>query len=329
MPFIDRLLGRTPGDGGDARIELAQRRGLARAPLPARADTPSPPPPPPAPDHKPALPTSFGATFLAKVSQRPSDVITELRRPEVIAELLLVAAPFAAAWALRRRAWRTRSFYCTLNVSLNSFCPSTRRFTFRTVREESAHAMLPPGGADDLIAAARLASAADSFIVPLASGPRWVINNAVLNRLSEQFAGGTLTRDVLGPAGPSAVRCAPYVLCLTAEPAGVARESKVRAMLARRDALLALATAPPPFGGDAGVLLDAPWQLQRFDLVCELARKWSVGAQLSRAEETALPHAVQAARAAARKAFSPPRSDDTHTQREDSPFVTFELCVPL
>ena len=63
--------------------------------------------------------------------------------------------------------------------------------------------------------------------------------------------------------------------------------------------------------------------------VCELARKWSVGAQLSRAEETALPHAVQAARAAARKAFSPPRSDDTHTQREDSPFVTFELCVPL
>ena len=159
--------------------------------------------------------------------------------------------------------------------------------------EEPVRRLLPPGGKDDLEAAARRASERDSFIVPLAPGARFVVGTAVLNALSQHFAAAALKRDVLGPAGPAAVICAQYAFCLTAEPVGVARASKVRALLMRRDALLALATTPPQ---TADIELEAPFYRQRFELMRELARRWSVDAHLSSVEEAALPESVREAR---------------------------------
>ena len=252
------------------------------------------------------LPSSFVAAMLAKLTQ-PDKLITELRRPEVAAEILLLAAPIGMTWAVRRRAWQSRQLYCTLNVSLNSFCPKSRRFGFRTVREEPVLSVLPQGGAEQLTDAAQRATAEQNFIVPLERGDRFIVNNAVMSAVSQQFAAAALKRDILGPAGDAAVHCEPYVLVLTAEPLGVARMGKVRAMLARRGALLALAgevqerprvklasqASPNDADSLSRIVLEEHWHVDRYILMRKLARRWLLDVELTDKENDALPYLTQ------------------------------------
>ena len=238
-------------------------------------------------------------------------------------------------------------------MSLNSFCPTTKRFRFRTVREEPARSLLPQGGKEELVAAAQKATAADSFIVPLDRSPRFLIGNAVLNAISQQFSAATLKADILGSAGPAAVHCAPYVAVLTSEPVGVARMSKVRVMLTKRDTMLAMAELPErprvrlvgpnlsmgngysssgmASGSDADradVELEEHWHMQRYRLMRELAIRYAVDAQLTDREEDSLPHEVRMKRFEKIRVL-PEGSDQLNGMLRESPFIQFELCTEL
>ena len=103
-------LSRSRGQKAEAEQTSSVPSTLMQEPKP-KTTIATPPPP------KSDLQTSFHATFLAKLS-RPTEMVNELQRPEVIAELMLVSSPFLIAWLLRRRSWANRDFLTTINVSI-------------------------------------------------------------------------------------------------------------------------------------------------------------------------------------------------------------------
>ena len=186
-------------------------------------------------------------------------------------ELLTAAAFTLVGWFLgarrARASWRKREFFDRVNFSLNSLgepaatpdgAPGPRTLRIRTLAEMHAgDVFLNTAARDAVVAAARRTTAEDPTL-PLPEGDYWFYLNAVLNELSEQFAAGTLRRD-LGLE----VRCEPYLIALTCEAAGAMRTRKVRAMVMRRDALLNLPAAVPAF--------ESPTHTTRWDTLNKLA----------------------------------------------------------
>ena len=184
-------------------------------------------------------------------------------------ELLTAAAFTLVGWFFgRRRAranWRKREFFDRVNFSLNSLGepaagpdgePGPRTLRIRTLAEMNAgDVFLNTAARDAVTAAARGTTAADPTL-PLPREDYWFHLNAVLNELSEQFAAGTLRRD-LGYD----VRCEPYLVALTCEAAGAMRTRKVRAMVVRRDLLLNLPADPPAFEAPSHV---TRWETLQF-----------------------------------------------------------------
>ena len=81
-----------------------------------------------------------------------------------------------------------------------------------------------------------------SPLVPISRDDSWFYLNSVLNELSEQFAEGLIRREAGRPT--EAVR---LLICLTNECDGDVRTRKIRAMVIRRDLLLALPEEAPKF----------------------------------------------------------------------------------
>ena len=171
-------------------------------------------------------------------------------------ELLTAAAFTLVGWFFGRRrakaSWAKREFFDRVNFSLNTLSdpgppgdggePGPRTLRIRTLAEMNAgDVFLNSAARDAVTAAARKTTVADPTL-PLPREDYWFHLNAVLNELSERTAGGTLRRD-LGLD----VRCGTYLVALTCEAAGAMRTRKVRAMVMRKDALLALPADPPRF----------------------------------------------------------------------------------
>jgi hypothetical protein len=157
----------------------------------------------------------------------------------------LVAGLFAAAaWYVgNRRAhakWRRREFLDRLNVSMNLLIDG--RLQIRTLLEKSCQdVFLNSAAVEAVVTASKRTTAADP-ILPLPKDDYWYFLNAVLNDVAEQFAEGTVKRDLGLPVNRGL-----YLMCLTFETAGELRTRKVRAMMVRKDVLLNLPEETPKF----------------------------------------------------------------------------------
>lgn len=172
----------------------------------------------------------------------------------------LVAALFAvAAWYIGyRRAyakWRRREFLDRLNVSLNLLIEG--RLQIRTLLEKSCQEVfLNSAAVEEVMTASKRTTATDP-ILPLPKADYWYFLNAVLNDVAEQFAEGTVKRDLGLP-----VTRGQYLMCLTFETAGEMRTRKIRAMLVRKEVLLNLPAETPQF--------DSPHHITRWQTLQQM-----------------------------------------------------------
>ena len=144
------------------------------------------------------------------------------------------------------RDWSRQEFFDRIIVTLNVFADDTLKI--RTVMERSLAEMFPNPVAVDKVLAAAKRCTVDTPVLPLAPKDRWYLLNYVLNAVAEQFADGQVRQDAGVPV--ATIR---YALFLTCEVVGGDRIRKVRAMLVRREHLVAF---PYP---DSLPVLENPW----------------------------------------------------------------------
>lgn len=139
-----------------------------------------------------------------------------------------------------RQSWRKQEFLDRLNLSLNSIDGGVLKI--RTLSEKRGEDVFLNSAAADAIMQYAQQTTADDPILPIPQSDMWFYLNAVLNDLSEQFARGSLKRDMGVP-----VASAVYLVALTCETAGEVRTRKVRAMVARKTLLTSLPAETPEF----------------------------------------------------------------------------------
>lgn len=155
-----------------------------------------------------------------------------------IASFVLVTL---GAWWGKRRArgeWSRKRFLDRINFSLNMIVDG--KLVIRTLLERDSREVFLNEVAVDRAEAAAHQTTAENPILPLHPDERWYYLNAVLNKLSEEFAAGFLKRDM-----GLQVNSAAYLICLTYENAGELRTRKIRAMVIRKSLLLNLPAQPP------------------------------------------------------------------------------------
>ncbi len=188
------------------------------------------------------------------------------------------AAFMLVGWMLGQRRerlqWERRSFLNRLNVSLNSLADNQLRI--RTLIEKPGEEVFL-----NKVAVARLTKYAQKTrpgepIIPIPEADRWYYLNSVLNEVSEQFSQGQILADNLLP-----VRRQRYLLCLTCEAEGDVRTRKIRAMLIRKDQLLALPETPPQ--------LEHPRHQTRWQTLQHLAKAYHTTASHFQEMEIAVP----------------------------------------
>ena len=145
------------------------------------------------------------------------------------------AGRYWGRWRAARR-WQRREFFHHLTVSLNTIYErdGTETLGIRTILEKATKdVFLNPIAAEQFERYAQQTTDQMS-IVRIPEVDRWHLLNAVLNEVAEKFAQGMVDRDMGLP-----VQTTRYVLFLTREVDGDVRTHKPRAMLARKDHLLA------------------------------------------------------------------------------------------
>lgn len=157
----------------------------------------------------------------------------------------VVAAAFTGAgwlfgWQRTRRQWRRREFFHRVNFSLTSIVDGTLQI--RTLAEKSCDDVFLNEAAVTQITTAALNTKPGLPLIPLPSDDYWFFLNAVLNEVSEQFAGGLMASDAGLP-----VRKTPYIIAITNEADGDVRTRKIRALLLKKDMLSKLGTEAPNF----------------------------------------------------------------------------------
>ena len=169
---------------------------------------------------------------------------------------------YVGTWWGKRRArseWSTKQFLNRINFSLNQLRDD--KLLIRTLAEMDCRDVFQNDVAVERVLAAAKKTDEHNAILPLAKDDRWYVLNSVLNELSERFATGFLKQD-LGIATASRV----YLACLTFENAGDLKTRKVRVMLIRKEALLALPAEPPEF--------ERPHHLVRFKTLHQMAESY-------------------------------------------------------
>lgn len=161
-----------------------------------------------------------------------------------------VSVLFSAAvgwWFGKRRArqkWRSREFLDRLNFSLTTVRDG--RLLIRTLMEKKCEEVFLNTVATETVLAAAKQTTADNSLLSLPDDDDWFYLNSALNELSEQFAHGSLRRDLNQP-----VTCGRYLICLTSEAAGTSRTRKVRCLVVQKSLLVKLPTEAPQFEADS------------------------------------------------------------------------------
>jgi len=178
-------------------------------------------------------------------------------------KFLTAACFMLVGWMMGKRRerlkWEQRSFLDRLNVSLNSLAEN--RLRIRTLIEKPGEEVFL-----NKVAFSRLIKYAEQTrlgepIIPIPEADRWFYLNSVLNEVSEQFNLGQLAADNQLP-----VKRQSYLLCLTREAEGDVRTQKIRAMLIRKDQLLALPETAPE--------LERPRHLTRWQTLQRMAQMY-------------------------------------------------------
>ena len=173
----------------------------------------------------------FDQSLKASLMQRPYQLFQNLQRTDVLAELALGSISilgFVYSGILMKRSWQKRQFLNTLNLSLNSYCTTSRTFKFRTLMEANdLKVFVPEAAISHLTSAAKQTKSEDNYIIKMNPITYDLICVALVNSLSEKCAEGFLARDM----GSQQILAEKYVMCLTAEDTKVSKQHKIRAMI--------------------------------------------------------------------------------------------------
>jgi hypothetical protein len=144
-------------------------------------------------------------------------------------------------WFGKRRArkrWREREFLDRINFSLTTVRDG--KLLIRTLLEKRCEDVFLNAVAAETVVAKAQETTASQSLLPLPQDDYWFYLNAALNELSEQFAAGSLRRDLGQP-----VTCGRYLICLTSEAAGTSRTRKIRCLVMQKSLLTNLPPTIP------------------------------------------------------------------------------------
>jgi hypothetical protein len=158
----------------------------------------------------------------------------------VLVGVLITAAGGAITLWRARRRWKRREFLDRINVSLNMLIGG--KLLIRTLIEKSCQDVFLNTSAVKTLLAAAGRTTPQNALLPLDKDDYWYFLNAVLNEISEKFSVGQLKQDLGQP-----VIAGRYLIALTFECAGDMKTRKIRAMVIRKDLLLALPVEVPEF----------------------------------------------------------------------------------
>ncbi len=183
----------------------------------------------------------------------------------------------------RRRAladWSRRQFLHRLMISLNSVqqtADGKPKLAIRTLLEKKLTEVLLNEVAVERVLHAAAKTTEQDPILPLDKDDRWLVLNSILNEIAEQFATGTLARDMGVP-----VESRRFVICLTNEVAGPVKTRKVRAMVVQEDLLKSGAF-------DSGLALEAESHVTRIDTLKKMRERFASDPDLFLRVELSIP----------------------------------------
>lgn len=164
---------------------------------------------------------------------------------QIIAGVLILLAGWI--WGNWRsiQAWRKKQFRDRVLLALNSLDNKGDKpiLKLRTLFERDIHEVFQNNAMEKIVQEAVTKVSENDPILRLSQENSWYVLNAVLNRISEQFASGLLRRD-MGMVATSKW----YVFCLTFEKEGGLRIQKIRIMLMEKDTFINF-----PAEGEIGV----------------------------------------------------------------------------
>ncbi len=156
------------------------------------------------------------------------DVIKLFWQP---AATVITLVTVLATYLRARQMWRRRDFMRRINFTLNYIEGTTLKF--RTLREdELADILLHNDHAQSVVLRAARRTTLERPFLDFTKDDAWMVLNAVLNELSEQFAFGHLARS-MGAGAKSEW----YVFGLTCERHRDVRMNKLRVMIIARPLL--------------------------------------------------------------------------------------------
>jgi len=175
---------------------------------------------------------------------------------EAAVSIVLILSGWLGGSLRARRHWRHREFTEQLNISLNML--KEGRLLIRTLAEHPLPQIFTNRAALGVLHRACQEATEDNPLLPLPVADRWAILNCILNAISEEFSLGYIRQDLGHP-----VITATYLICLTRERDAALRTQKLRAMVIRKDTLLALPAQEPVY--------EAPQHQIRFRTLQRLA----------------------------------------------------------
>lgn len=143
-----------------------------------------------------------------------------------------------------RAHWKKQEFLDRLNMSLNTIDNGVLKI--RTLSEKRCEEVFLNSVAADTVQQLGQRTTPSDPLLPIPKEDVWYYLNAILNELSEQFAAGSLKRDMGAP-----VAAAIYLVALTCESAGDMRTRKIRAMIVKKSLLAKLPETVPRFEFDS------------------------------------------------------------------------------
>lgn len=153
----------------------------------------------------------------------------------LIAGLVILAVGwFWSRWHTMR-TWQTKQFKDRVVLSLNTLQQKNEKnfLTLRTLFEKDLYDVLQNRSMVSIVEHTIEEVTPENPLLRISKEDSWYVLNAVLNKIAEQFAVGTIRRDM-----GCDIQSKRYLFCLTFEREGGLRMQKLRIMLMQKEHLL-------------------------------------------------------------------------------------------
>ncbi len=181
---------------------------------------------------------------------------------KMLVAVLLVILGRWWGWWRAHASWQKKEFRNHLTVSLNTIYENPAghpTLGIRTLLEKSLDEVFLNRVAVDRFLECADQTTPERSLISIPVEDRWHLLNSVLNEVAEKFAAGMIDRDLEIP-----VRVERYLVFLTREIDGDVRIHKPRAMVVRKDRLLA-----GDFAVESGLKLESPHHRKRLATLAE------------------------------------------------------------